>query len=75
MTPSALPPREDRSRPCTDPVDWSWREVATFLGLTFGATWSLHGALALTSEPFSLETPTTALLYLPGLLAPSAAAS
>lgn len=55
-------------------TNWSAREVSAFVGLTFGTTWALHIALALTGESFSLESPTTALLYLPGLLAPSAAA-
>jgi membrane protease YdiL (CAAX protease family) len=45
-----------------------------FLAITFAITWSLHGALAATGVRFSLESPTTAMLYLPGLLAPSGAA-
>lgn len=53
---------------------WRWREVAEFLSITFLWTWSLHGALVVTGERFSVASPVTAILYLPGLLAPSAAA-
>ena len=53
---------------------WSASEVAVFIALAFGITWTLHLALVLTGTSFSLASPITALLYLPGLLAPSAAA-
>jgi membrane protease YdiL (CAAX protease family) len=49
-------------------------EIATFICWCFGATWALHGLLVLTSEPYSLDSPVVAALYLPGLLAPSVAA-
>lgn len=50
------------------------REALEFVVLAFAPTFVLHGLLAASGESFSLESPTTAALYLPGLLAPSAAA-
>ncbi len=54
--------------------EWQRTEVAEFLGLAFGATWAMHGALVLTGAEFDLGSPSVLALYVPGLAGPSLAA-
>lgn len=52
---------------------WVAGEVASFVAVGFGSTWLFHGALVASGVEYSPGSPTM-LLYLAGLLGPSAAA-
>ncbi len=55
----------------TAEADWRWGEVAEFVGIAFGTTWALHGALVLTGKDFDLSSLPVLALYVPGLAGPA----